>query len=322
MGNVIMVLSEDNQTDIYPVATLETSNLPLEEKYYNISTGQIVDKSVATRLPSYVNHNIIPTNPVNPTFDNAYSSKLYVLNKNTQKMGLGITLRVMSGDTIDIYGKSYYFQNNTGGSSANTDPTTLEILTGLLGGPTGGNALVHGAVTSSQLNGISNTTSGITSLLNNETSNNNLNTLVPKAYINYIIFDDQFKCVSSGFAPVGANGTLTDYGTNPALHNILVNKNGFVYIYCNNASPVDVFFDNLQVMHRRGHILEETHYYPFGLSMAGISDKAANKLENLYKYNSKELQHQEFSDSSGLELYDFGARMQDPQLVFGIVLIL
>jgi RHS repeat-associated protein len=75
-----------------------------------------------------------------------------------------------------------------------------------------------------------------------------------------------------------------------------------------------VFFDNLTVQHYTGPLTEEAGYYPFGLKMAGLSNKAHGRMGSRKLYNGNELQEKEFSDGCGLNFYDFNARGYDQQL--------
>src|ERR1700676_1144901 len=210
----------------------------------------------------------------------------------------------MSGDKIDIAVQSFYNSGTTSLPNSSVTDVLASLATGIVNVASGGKGSL------SDLNNT--TTSPIYAALNSFMTNDPNPTGKPKAYLNWILLDDQLKYVSSypqsGAMVVGNAGVLNTLG----YTGLPITKNGYLYIWVNNETPNwDVFFDNLSGKHYPGPELEETHYYPFGLTMAGISSKALKPkyAQNNFKYNCKELQNQEFSDRTGLEDYDYGARM-------------
>lgn len=91
--------------------------------------------------------------------------------------------------------------------------------------------------------------------------------------------------------------------------NIQMNRGGYFYAYLVNESPMNVYFDDFQVVHNTGPVLEENQYYPFGMLNTQLAAQSISKPLNFYKYNGKEL-HKELN----LELLDYGARFYDPVL--------
>ena len=284
------VLTEEKDTAAYMPASLETANLATERLYYSgVDTGR-VNKSSVSGYPA----------------DGYTSPNDYVqqLSGSGYKIGPGIVLKVMAGDQFNIRVSSWYKKNGaTPGTPNSPLPALINALINSIGNVT---AAAHGA-TAAQLQSSGVLIPGASGFYSSHNTADS--TTKPKAFVNWVLLDDQFKYVAtgSGFEQVGADQEFKIH----VKSNMPVTKNGYLYVYVSNETPnINVFFDNLQVTHITGPLLQEQSYYPFGLQMAGISDAALGKLNSENKFNGGV----ELEEDYGVNLYSTFYRRYDPQI--------
>lgn len=290
LGNVRMVLTDQQESICYIPATVEDARYTTEDDIYNIVDGRRIDKAT-----------------VGASSVSSFENKVYRVHGGLtgEKTGLGVTLKVMSGDKVRITAESFYAMPGGGAGT----PATLgltELLTAFAGSPAV-SAAGHSGLTAGAVSGAGSNTTLIPDFLNDQAEGSNN----ARAFVNWILFDEQFKFVDGSADPVQPGG-----GYKP--HDVFINtpalasKNGYLYVYVSNESNLPVYFDNLAVTHIPGPILEETHYYPFGLIQAGISSKALafGGPEN----KNEKFQTQAYNNELEIGMYEFKWRDHDPQI--------
>ncbi|MGN6418172.1 MAG: DUF6443 domain-containing protein [Pseudobacter sp.] len=289
-GNTRMVLTEQRETMKY-YATMETAYRQQESALFkNIAETEFPTANVPGGYPA----DAMTTNP------NEFVAKL---NGSGNKVGPSIVLRVMAGDKVEAGVKSFFRSQGSVGATQDPVPQILSALAagivGKVGDSKGTLDLLSNDVNSPLLGAVNSFRS----------SNNSTAPGVPKAYLNWLLLDEQFNFVA-------ASSSARRVSTPDALESlpsglIDITKNGFLYVYVSNETEnYDVFFNDLSVVHKTGALLEETHYYPYGLAITAISSRAFGKLQNNLKFNGGS----ELNEGLGLHLYETPFRFYDPQL--------
>jgi RHS repeat-associated protein len=309
LGNIRMVLTQERDTSNY-LASMEAAYRVTESQLFaNIASTSYAWSSVPGNSGIPSGTKLAITNP------NDSVSKVDYNGTSGQTTGPSLLLKVMSGDTLTIGVQSYYNTNSITTTNSSLNSVLNSLAAGLLSTATGNAEGTLSSFTSSS----GPVYAAVSTFLPSKDPAPPAG--YPKAYLNWILLDDQFNYVSGSSGSVQAASTTYPAATLNTVAPgapITIPRNGYLYVWVSNETQGwDVFFDNLSIQYKQGPILEENHYYPFGLAMAGLSDKAIKTqyIENKYRYNQgAELQSKEFNDGSGLELYETSFRTLDPQL--------
>ena len=297
--NVRMILTEETHT-AYSTATMETAQQTYEDGVFGQpGAGNEVE---ATRVAK----------PAGWTNAAAGASVCRLGNTFGKTLGPNTLQKVMAGDALSAT-VLYYCPAATTGSPNNTLANT--IVSNLLGVLMSGGGGATGAVKGNA--GAVTTQLGGNGAFTGYVQPSNTTGTIPQAYLTILFFDERFNFISAsdgGAASLQITGTTGASGSSLTLANVKAPKNGYAYAYVSNRSDQSVYFDNLKVQVQGGNIIEENHYYAFGLKIASISsvklgDGGEGGLKNSYLYNDKEL-----IDDADLNWYDYGFRNYDPQI--------
>jgi RHS repeat-associated protein len=224
------------------------------------------------------------------------------------QIGAALLLHAMAGDQFNLNGYGYYEDTTT--ANLNTYATAEDMLSSLLGAMSGGIVQTGGSE-----GGADDPQQTINNLLS--TSNYDVydklrqdatDPAYPHCYLNYIVFNEDMTISKSNSEVIQLRGAANDWIHLQFDQVKTMPINGYLLTYFSNQSAVPVAIDNIYAVHYKGRLLEEQHYYPYGLPIEA-GTQANLSLANKYLTQGNRMQ-----DELGINLLDFNARNYDQQI--------
>jgi RHS repeat-associated protein len=244
-----------------------TSNTPAADEPLATFEGDANDKS-----GQYVNTstNIVSFSSANHT---AGGSKVVRMN-STYKFGPAKSVRVYPGDKIDMEVWEYHEGSSGFGTSSPSLSTVITNVAGLFGGVSAG-AGESGLIYEGFNDGLTVFGTGA-----------NQGDTRPAAYLNYVLFDNNYKVVDAGWQLAPATTFTKQKLSFPTK---TIKDAGYIYVWLSyeDESTNWVYFDDLKVTHTKTNVVQYNEYYPFGLQTENSWTRNGNKNDYLYNEGSQ-----------------------------------
>lgn len=301
--------------DYYIKDHLNSIRMILTEEEHQTNAKATMEDANATSEEPYFGSEVITTSTVKPTgptgWDQNISNKVSRLSTigNDKQVGPNILMKVMSGDKISAL-TNYFFTDAGAGQGSNILNSITNALVNSLTSNAAPSLLIkqNYAILQNQFNGAGTlksfieTPAGITDK--------------PNAYLTMLFFDEQFN-----FVPQNSIRLQVEHGGdgnyNLPIYNQTAPQNGYVFVFLSNESNKYVYFDDFQVTHNRGRIIEENHYYAYGSNISAISASAMPSLLGGAKQNSRVnygYQGEYSEEDMDTQWNEFDLRTYDPQI--------
>jgi RHS repeat-associated protein len=269
-GNTRVVFTSATQIPSAPVATFE-GNATDQSSQYTMG-GDVVTFFTANHTPS--------------------GMKVVRMNQTTP-IGPSKSMKVYPGDKVDLEVWSY-FEGNSGWGNSNKGMAALITNVATAFGGVSGGAGESGTIYS-----------GVNTAYTTMGAAGNRGDAAPSAYLNYILYDKDYKFLNAGWKAIKPTSFTLDSIKFSTLN---IKEPGYVFVYLSyeGESNQYVYFDDFKVTHTKTNVIQYNEYYPFGLQASTSWTRENSKNDFLYNAGS------ELNVTSGW--YDLFFRNYDPAL--------